>query len=118
MYPTINIIGRVIFGLYFAYSGFEHFKNGKGMVGYTASKKVPMPKLAVYGSGLIALLGGLGVIFAYHMTLSLLLIILFLVPVTIFMHDFWKETDPAARSSQKVNFLKNAALIAAVLLVL
>jgi len=115
MYHTINIIGRVIFGLYFAYSGFGHFKNGKGMVGYTASKKVPMPWLAVYGSGLIILLGGLGVVFAYHMTISLLLVIIFLVPTTIFMHDFWKETDPMARMSQRINFLKNVALLGAAL---
>jgi putative oxidoreductase len=117
MYPTINIIGRVIFGLYFAYSGFEHFKNASMLAGYAASKKVPTPKLAIYVSGSLLLLGGLGVIFAYHMTISLFLIILFLVPTTIFMHDFWNETDPAVRSSQKVAFLKNVALIAATLFV-
>lgn len=115
MYSTINIIGRVIFGLYFAYSGFNHFKNGKSMIGYAASKKVPLPKLAIYVSGLLLLLGGLGVTFGYHMTISLGLIILFLVPTTIFMHDFWNETDPMARMSQRVNFLKNAALFAAAL---
>ena len=118
MYPTINIIGRVIFGLYFAYSGFNHFKNGKSMIGYATSKKVPFPKLAIYGTGVLLLLGGLGVTFGYHMTISLGLIIIFLVPTTIFMHDFWKETDPMARMSQKINFLKNVALIGAALLVI
>ncbi len=117
MYPTINIVGRVIFGLYFAYSGFNHLKNGKSLVGYAASKKVPMPKLAVYGTGLLLLVGGLGITFAYHMTVSLFLVILFLVPTTIFMHDFWKETDPMARMSQRTAFWKNVALFAAVLMV-
>ena len=115
MYPTINLVGRIIFGLYFAYSGFNHFMNGASMVGYAASKKVPLPKLAVYGSGLIVLLGGLGVACGYHMIVSLSLLILFLVPTTIFMHDFWKENDPSARMSQKVNFFKNIALLGAVL---
>ena len=109
------MIGRVIFGLYFAYSGFSHFKNASGMIGYAASKKVPMPKLAIYGTGILLLLGGLGIVFAYHMTISLSLIIVFLVPTTIFMHDFWKEKDPSARSSQQIAFLKNTALFAAVL---
>jgi putative oxidoreductase len=118
MYPIINIVGRVIFGLYFAYSGFMHFKNGKGMIGYAASKKVPLPKLAVYGSGLLLLLGGLGVTFGFHMTISLCLIIIFLVPTTIFMHDFWKETDLTAKMSQRINFLKNVALIAAILFII
>ncbi|MDR3558144.1 MAG: DoxX family membrane protein [Candidatus Pacebacteria bacterium] len=115
MYQTINLVGRIIFGLYFAYSGLNHFLNGAGMVGYAASKKVPAPKLAVYGSGLIVLLGGLGVAFGYHMTISLSLLVLFLVPTTIFMHDFWKETDAMAKMSQRVNFFKNVALLGAVL---
>ena len=118
MYHTINIIGRVIFGLYFAFSGFEHFKNAKGLAGYAASKKVPMPMLAICVTGALLLLGGLGIVFAYHMTISLFLIIIFLVPTTMFMHDFWMETDPAARSSQKIAFLKNTAIFAATLMLL
>jgi len=118
MYHTINVIGRVIFGLYFAYSGFGHFKNAKGLAGYAASKKVPMPMLAIYATGALLVLGGLGIVFAYHMTVSLFLIIVFLVPTTIFMHDFWTEKDPAARSSQQIAFLKNTALFAAALMLL
>jgi len=115
MYPTINIIGRVIFGLYFAYSGFGHFKNLSSYTGYAASKKVPAPKLAIIVSGLLLLLGGLGVVFNFHMTASLLLLVIFLVPTTIFMHDFWKDTDPAAKMSNQINFMKNVALLGATL---
>lgn len=118
MYPTINIIGRIIFGLYFAYSGFNHLKNIKGMAAYAASKKVPWPKVAVFGTGILILLGGLGVTFAFHMTISLGLISIFLVPTTIFMHDFWNETDPMTKMSQRVNFLKNTALLGACLLII
>jgi putative oxidoreductase len=115
--PIITIIGRVIFGLYFAYSGIGHFKNASMLTGYAASKKVPMPKLAIYASGTLLLLGGLGIIFHVFWTLSVLFIIIFLVPTTLFMHDFWKEKDPAARSSSKVAFLKNTALFAAALMI-
>jgi hypothetical protein len=31
------------------------------------------------------------------------------------MHDFWNETDPMAKMSQRINFLKNVALFAAAL---
>lgn len=115
---TVYLIGRVIFGLYFAYSGLNHFLNGKGMVGYAAFKKVPMPALAVYGSGLLILLGGLGVVFEMYIQISLVLIIVFLVPVTFFMHDFWKDTDPQSKISNKINFQKNLALIGAALMLL
>lgn len=115
MYPVINLVGRIVLGLYFVYSGYNHFKNGKGMVGYAASKKVPSPAIAVYGSGALLVLGGLGLAFNYERDMALLLLVIFIVPVTIFMHDYWKETEPMARMSQRVNFLKNVALLGAVL---
>lgn len=117
-YPLITLIGRVIFGLYFAYSGFNHFKNAPMLIGYTASKKVPSPKLAVYGSGLLLLLGGLGIVFDVYWQISVLFIIIFLVPTTILMHDFWKDADPMAKMSNRVNFMKNVALLGAALMIL
>ncbi|MDE2188480.1 MAG: DoxX family protein, partial [Patescibacteria group bacterium] len=113
-----NLIGRIIFGLYFVYNGFNHFRHAGGMAGYAASKKVPSPKIAVYVSGALLFLGGLGIVFNIYWQISILLIVIFLVPTTIFMHDFWKETNPESRSSQQIAFLKNVALIGAALLVI
>ncbi len=115
MYENVNLIGRIIFGLYFAYSGLNHFLGGKGMIGYAQMKKVPMPSLAVYGSGLLIILGGLGFAFGLYMRLSLVLILLFLIPVTILMHDFWNDEDQGAKGNNKIAFLKNLALIGAAL---
>jgi uncharacterized membrane protein YphA (DoxX/SURF4 family) len=115
MYENVNLIGRVIFGLYFAYSGLNHFLQSKGMIGYASMKKLPMPSLAVYGSGLLMIVGGLGFAFGLYMRASLSLILLFLIPVTVLMHDFWNDADEGAKGSNKVQFLKNLALIGACL---
>ena len=67
------------------------------MTGYVASMKVPAPALAVYGSGILLVLGGLGVLLGQYVQISLVLIVIFLVPVTLIMHPFWTRTDPQAK---------------------
>lgn len=117
-YAIIFLIGRVIFGGYFAMSGFNHFKNSKMLIGYSASKKVPMPGLAVYFSGAMILLGGLGVILNMYSIWSLALIIAFLLPVSFMMHSYWKISDPMARMAEMTHFLKNMALVGAALMLI
>ncbi len=113
---TLHVIGRVVFGLYFLYSGYVHFKNQNGYTSYAKSKGVPSPKLAVLISGAMLIVGGLGLVFDMHLRSSALLLILFLVPTTFMMHDFWRSKDPMHKASEKVSFTKNVALIAALLM--
>jgi hypothetical protein len=42
-------------------------------------------------------------------------IIGFLLPVSLRMHRFWEEQDPAQRTIELVNFTKNMALVGAAL---
>ena len=39
-----------------------------------------------------------------------------LVPTTLAGHPFWQETDPAARTAQRVQFLKNASILGGLIL--
>ena len=112
----LHILGRIIFGGYFIYSGISHFLNSKMMSGYAGSKGVPAPMIAVIGSGILLFLGGLGVLFQVHVRWALLLIAIFLVPVTLMMHNFWADKDPMARMGNRINFLKNVAMLGAVLM--
>ena len=109
------IISRVIFGGYFIMSGINHLKNKDMLAGYAASKKVPSPKLAVIVSGIMVILGGLGLLLAILVPYSVALIVLFMIPVTFMMHNFWAESDKNAQAMDKVNFMKNMALIAGAL---
>jgi len=40
-----------------------------------------------------------------------------LIPTTIAGHRFWTETDPSARAAQRIQFLKNAAMLGGLLVV-
>ncbi len=114
----VFIIGRLLFGGFFLMSGLNHLKNPGGMLGYAAAKGVPYPKLAVLGTGALLLAGGIGVIFGVYPTVSLLLILLFLLPTSFIMHAFWQETDKNLKMNEKINFLKNLALAGAALMLL
>ncbi len=110
------LIGRLIFGGYFLMNAWNHFKNLEGLTGYAASKGVPSPRAAVFMGGILLLLGGLGVIFGIAPEASLALLIIFLVPVSFKMHAFWKETDQNAALMERVQFMKNMALVGALLM--
>jgi len=118
METTLLYIGRILFGGYFAFSGFNHFKMLDMMSGYAKSKGAPMPKLSVAFSGVLLIVGGLSVLFDILPGFGLVALTLFLLPVTFIMHAFWKVQDPAAKMHEMVNFMKNIALLGAVLILL
>ena len=109
------LFGRIIFGGYFLMNAWNHFKNLDALTGYAQSKQVPFPKAAVFFSGILLLLGGLGIVFGVTPEASLTLLLIFLVPVTLTMHAFWK-VEPSMRTGEIINFYKNLALIGAILM--
>lgn len=111
------IIGRVLFGGFFLFSGMNHFLNTKQMAQYAKSKNVPSPKGAVTLSGLMIILGGLGVILGVYVDWSILLLAIFLVVVSVTMHDFW-AVPKKQQQAEMTNFLKNMALLGASLMLL
>lgn len=118
METIVLYLGRILLGGYFIYSGFNHFKMLDMMAGYAQSKGAPMPKLSVAFSGLLLLVGGLSVLVDVLPVIGLVALVLFLIPVTIIMHAFWKVQDPTAKMGEMVNFTKNIALLGAVLMLL
>jgi len=107
------LLGRIVFGGYFIMAGFNHFANLKMMSGYARSKNVPAPSLAVGGTGVMLILGGLSVVLGVLPVLGLLILILFLIPTTLMMHNYWTIEDPVQRMGEQVNFLKNLGLAGA-----
>ena len=109
------LVGRILFSLIFLFTIPGHFSSQ--MIGYAASQGVPAPAVLVPLSGVIAFAGGLSILFGYKARLGAWLIVLFLVPVTCWMHAFWKVTDPMARQMDTAMFMKNVALTGAALLI-
>jgi uncharacterized membrane protein YphA (DoxX/SURF4 family) len=110
------LLGRAIFGGYFLYNGINHFMHHDMMAGYAKMKGVPSAEVAVPGTGVLLVLGGLSLITGYRPKLGAALITTFLAGVSPKMHAFWAESDPQQRQTEMVNFLKNMALIGGAML--
>ena len=111
----LSVVGRAIFGGYFLYNGINHFLNERALSQYAASKGVVAPDAAVTASGALMAAGGVSILAGVKPRQGLAAVIAFLVPVTVQMHRFWEETEPAARMNETVNFAKNVALVGAAL---
>jgi putative oxidoreductase len=112
------LVGRIIFGGYWLMASFNHFKNLNYMSEYAKAKGTPSPKLAVAGTGVILLLGGLSVLLGVYPVVGIVLLIIFLLGVSFQMHGYWKSDDAQTRQSEMVNFTKNMALVGALLMLL
>ncbi|HTP13244.1 MAG TPA: DoxX family protein [Bacteroidota bacterium] len=116
MHTIVLYLGRVLFGGFFIYSGYNHFAHLGAMAGYTQSKGVPSAKAAVAITGALLLIGGLSTLFNFYPLIGLSALVIFLVPVTFVMHAYWKVQDPMAKMGESVNFRKNLALLGATLI--
>lgn len=111
-------LGRILFGGFFIINGLNHLLKVKQLAPYAASKKVPVSQVAVIATGLLLLAGGLAVLTGLYVRIGLWLLVLFLVLVTPWMHNFWAVQDPMQRMGEQVNFFKNIGLLGAALLLL
>ena len=107
------LLGRVLLGGFFIISGLRHFQHLAMMAGFSGSKGVPSPKLAVMVSGLMIILGGLSILLGIRPHWGIALVSAFLLPVTLLMHQYWKHSDPMMRINDQVNFMKNVAILGA-----
>jgi putative oxidoreductase len=96
-------------------SSFGHF--GEPSIGYAASKEVPMASFLVPLSGIIELIGGLSILLGYKAKYGAWLIVIFLIPVTFMLHNFWTITDPMAKQMDMVSFMKNISMTGAALMI-
>ncbi|SPQ02031.1 DoxX family protein [Candidatus Sulfobium mesophilum] len=109
------LLGRILYTVIFLQAAPGHFT--AKTIAFAAGKGVPMAQLAVPLSGVIAFVGGLSVLLGYKAKLGAWLIVLFLVPVTIMIHNFWAIADPAQAQIQYINFMKNLSMLGAALLI-
>jgi putative oxidoreductase len=108
---TAFLVGRIIFGGYWLMASFNHFKNLNYVSEYAKARGTPSPKLAVAGTGVILLLGGLSMLLGVYPVVGIILLIVFLLGVSFQMHAYWKMDDAQMKQIDMINFTKNMALI-------
>ena len=110
---ALLMLGRLIFGGFWIYEGLNHWMQFSALAVITAAHGVPAPELAVVGTGLLLVVGGVSILTGLAPKIGALLLAIFLIGVTPIMHAFWNDITPAERAADLGNFLKNVALLGA-----
>lgn len=105
------LIGRIIVGLYWLNGAFMHFTQAKSMVPYAKMKNVPFAEIAVPGTGVLLLVAALSILTGIYPVVAVAVLVVFLVPVTFMMHNFWTNQDQMARMNDMVMFTKNISML-------
>jgi len=109
------LAGRQLFSVIFIIASAGHFS--PRTIEAAAAHGVPLPGLLVPISGIIAFVGGLSVLFGFQTRLGAWLLVIFLIPVTVMMHNFWSLSDPMTLQIEKAMFLKNVTMLGAALVI-
>ena len=122
-----SFVARPLLAGMFVYGGLDAFRNPAGKV--PKAEKVA-PDIAdlvgvdadteqlVQFNGAVQVAAGVTMALGIFPRLSALALAGSLVPTTLAGHRFWEEEDEAARAQQTVQFLKNAAMMGGLLLIL
>ena len=111
------LIGRILFSAIFIGSGVQHITRVAMMSPHAAARGVPAPNLTVRLGGAMVFIGGISVLLGAYARIGAAMLVLFLIPTAIVMHNYWTLSDPVARANDQAHFFKDLALAGAALLI-
>ena len=112
------LTGRILISLIFLMSGFGKVFQFDGQVAYAASQGVPLASLAIIISIIAELAAATMIIIGYRARLGALILLVWMIPVSIMLHAFWNIEDPMAQQMHMIMFMKNLAMMGAMLLIM
>lgn len=111
---ALALIGRVVIVYLFIPSGFSKLMGFSGTVGYIASQGIPLPEVCA-AIAIVAELGlGLMLLFGWKTRWAALGMAIFVAVITPIFHNYWAVPE-AQVMMQKLNFLKNLAIVGGLL---
>lgn len=111
----VVLLGRVLYSAIFLMASFGHFS--PQAIAYAGAEGAPLASVTVPATGVLALAGGLSVLVGYRARIGAWLLVAFLAPVTVLMHDFWAVADAMAAQMQQAMFMKNLSMLGGALLI-
>ncbi|MFC5473315.1 DoxX family protein [Paraherbaspirillum soli] len=114
--PTLYRSGRALLASLFIVSGILKLTAFTATVGWMAGLGVPFAMLAVIATIAVEIGGGLAIASGWQVRPAAVLVALFTVAATLTAHRFW-AADATSMQGQLTHFLKNIALIGALLMV-
>jgi putative oxidoreductase len=112
------LVGRILIATLFLMSGIGKIPGWEGTAHYMAAKGVPMVTVALALTILIEIGGSLMIIAGFKARIGAAALFLWMIPVTLMMHDFWNMADAMQARIQMIMFNKNVALMGTMLLIM
>jgi len=112
------VVGRILIGALFLMAGLSKIPGWEGTAGYMASKGVPMVSVALAITVIVEIGASLMIIAGYKARIGAAALLVWLIPVTFMMHDFWNVADAMQARIQMIMFNKNVALMGTMLLIM
>ena len=118
MKDIFDLLGRVLLSFIFFFEAYDYFAyeslNKKAMTIYGLTWN---QDFFLYGAIFFLFVGALSVLLGYRMRLGAILLMIYWVPMTFVVHDFWNEvsTSPEYRL-QSILFMKNMAIFGGLLI--
>lgn len=118
MRDITDLIGRILLSAIFFFEAidsalyFDKTKDSMTHHGLTWNQD-----MLLYGAILFLLLGGTMVLLGYRSSLGAILLLMYWIPVTFIVHDFWAYPEDQIRL-QKILFMKDMAIIGGLLMLL
>lgn len=107
---ALLLAARVLLGAIFVQSGFGKLMALGGFIAGLESQGVPMaPLLGTIGAA-VECFGGLAVVLGAWTRLAALLVAGFTAAATLIAHRYW-DAAPEAMTMQRIQFMKNLAII-------
>lgn len=110
----VSLGGRVLLSVIFLLSGLMKVMNWSATAQEMETHGLPVVSLLLALATLVEIVAGLALLLGFLTRLSALVLFLYLIPVTLVMHNFWVAT-PAAQQNQMFHFLKNLAIMGGLL---
>ncbi|GAB7009575.1 DoxX family protein [Halorubrum trueperi] len=115
--PTPAFVGRALYGGILAYMAVDGFKNNDKRVAVAEEKGVPVPDVLVpFVTGML-FVANLGIVLWKFPRASAGALVVFFLGTTPAIHDFW-TMEGKKRHDNKINFLKNLALLGGAIMLL
>jgi putative oxidoreductase len=106
----ISLLGRVLLSAIFIISGISKIGNFGATRDAIVAHGVPVAGLFVVLSLVIEIAAGVCILIGLQGRISAMLLMAYLIPVTLIMHNFWSYMGPE-HQMQLVNFLKNISIM-------
>ncbi|MDF7801725.1 DoxX family protein [Pontiellaceae bacterium B1224] len=116
---SLNLLGRFFLIVIFLMSAVGNkIPNFGSAAEYMASQGVPVPMFLLAGAIVFLIAGSLTILIGFRARIGATLLLVFLILATYWFHDFWTFEDPAQAQQQTINFMKNLALMGAMLMII